>query len=140
VRKRVISIPPEAETSHPLNLLAAWSLAELYEAQGQLRKWGTLYDTIFQALGPRTDHLPVPLALVQMSKAALLYEWNRLPEAAHVVQQALSLTERPDLAVLSPLSYYIQARIELAQGHADACPSSERQRCVPPPYRTELRL
>lgn len=114
-----ISIPPEAETSHPLNLLAAWSLAELYEAQGQLRKWGTFYDTIFQALGPRTDLPPVPLALIQMSKAALLYEWNRLPEAAHVVQQALSLTERPDLAVLSPLSRWIQARIELAQGHAE---------------------
>jgi LuxR family transcriptional regulator, maltose regulon positive regulatory protein len=115
----VISIPPEVGTSHPLNLLAAWSLAELYEAQGQLRKWGSLYDTIFQALGPRVDPPPVPLALIQMSKAALLYEWNRLPEAAHVVQQALSITERPDLAVLSPPSRWLQARIELAQGHAE---------------------
>ncbi len=70
-------------------------------------------------LGSRTDIPPVPLALIQMSKAALLYEWNRLPESAYAVQQALSLTEHPDLAVFSPLSYYIQARIELAQGHAE---------------------
>jgi len=114
-----ITNPGVSENSHLVSMVAAWCLAELYEAQGQLRKWGSLYDALFQALEPRSDIPPVPLALIQMSKAALLYEWNRLPEAAHEVQQALSIIERLNLGTFSPFSRWIQARIDLAQGHAE---------------------
>ena len=116
------SMPKPSETYDPLNLGAVWSLASLYEAQGQLRKRGALYERMFQALGPDADIPPLILALVQESKAALLYEWNRLPEASHMVQQALSLTERMGLAVFSVFSsssLWTQARIDLAQGQVE---------------------
>jgi LuxR family maltose regulon positive regulatory protein len=111
------------EPSDGLALGTAWSLARLYEAQGQLRKGGALHERIFQTLRPGTDHEPVALALLEGSEAALLYEWNRLPEAARAVQQVLALAEEMGLttfSVLSASSLWTQARIDLVQGQIDA--------------------
>jgi tetratricopeptide (TPR) repeat protein len=115
-----ICLPNSREVAYPLNLIAWWGLAELYEAQGQLRAWGSRYEQLFQVLGPHPNLPPLPLAVIQMSKATLLYEWNRLREAAATAQEAISLTEQIDLNPLSRFSRWIQARIELAQGHIEA--------------------
>ncbi len=115
-----IGLPHSREVAYPLNLVAWWGLAELYEAQGQLRKWGSCFEELFKVLGPHPDLPPLPLAIIQMSKALLLYEWNRLQEAAATAQEAISLTEQIDLNPLSRLSRWIQARIELAQDHVEA--------------------
>jgi LuxR family maltose regulon positive regulatory protein len=105
-----------------LNLVAAWSLAELYESQGQLRKRGILYEDISQILRPHANIPPVFLAMLHMSKAALFYEWDRLPEALSLVQQALRDFQHQDLSVFPTLGLWIQARIELEQGHSEmAC-------------------
>ncbi len=121
-----ISAPHPPEPYHMLNLVAAWLLAELYEAQGQLRKRGQLYESIFQVLKPHTDLPSMPLVLGYVSRATLFYEWNRLPEAAHAMQQALSVARLVDnispdtnfiYGAFTTLSFWIQARIELAQGH-----------------------
>jgi LuxR family maltose regulon positive regulatory protein len=128
------------EASDGLALGTAWSLARLYEAQGQLRKRGALYERISQALRPGTDHEPVALALLEGSQAALLYEWNRLPEATLAVQQVLALTEEMGLttfSVLSASSLWTQARIDLAQGQIDAARQPfERQ--TPPPVQMPI--
>ncbi len=114
-----LSIPQLVESSHPLNLLALNSLAEVYEAQGRLRTWGSLFESVFQMLGPRTAGPTMPLAVLQMSHARLLYEWDRLSEAAQTVQQVLAFTAERASSVLASLGHWMQARIELAQGHTE---------------------
>jgi LuxR family transcriptional regulator, maltose regulon positive regulatory protein len=116
-------MPQAADFSDLLNLAATWCLARLYEAQGLLRKRGALYERLFQTLRPDTALAPLPLVLVQGSRAALFYEWNQVPEASHVVQQVLTLGERmepTDFSGVSASSRWIQTRIALAQGQVDA--------------------
>ncbi|MBV9230464.1 MAG: hypothetical protein JOZ18_14240, partial [Chloroflexi bacterium] len=118
----------------PLNLAAAWCLAKLYEAQGLLRKRGALYERIFQALRPDTDLAPLPLVLLQGSRAAFFYEWNRLSEALHVVQQVLTLGELMDptaFSGLSAFSRWTQVRIQLAQGQVDTAREALEQKGPP---------
>jgi LuxR family maltose regulon positive regulatory protein len=118
-----ICMQQPVEPSDALALSTAWSLAKLYEAQGQLRRSGALHERLEKALRPGTDHEPVSLALLEGSRAALLYEWNLLPEAAQAVRQVLALTKEMGLttfSVLSASSRWTQARIDLAQGQIDA--------------------
>lgn len=115
------SIPQPGETYYPLNLVAAWILTEQYEAQGNLRKIEQLYDAIFLALKRDNDFPPLPFALIQISKAHLFYEWNRLPEAAHLVQYMLEIARQMDqiaFSAITLLSLWIRIRLARAQGHS----------------------
>jgi LuxR family maltose regulon positive regulatory protein len=112
-----ISLPHNLEHIYPLDLIGWWGLAELYETQGRLRLWGLRYEQLFRVLGPYLDLPPLPLSVVLMSKTMLLYEWNRLQEAAETIHEALLLTERIDFNPFSVLGHWLEARIELAQGH-----------------------
>ncbi|GHO99443.1 hypothetical protein KSF_094910 [Reticulibacter mediterranei] len=89
-----ISLPRSSQQIYPLDLIGWWGLAELYEAQGQLRQWYSRYEQFFRVLGPHPDLPPLPLSVVLMSKATLLYEWNWLQDATETTHEALSLTER----------------------------------------------
>jgi LuxR family maltose regulon positive regulatory protein len=111
----------DSSAASPLAFFATPGLAELYEAQGQLRKLGQLYDDLFQPYAQRSDPSPVFLALMQARHAALLYEWNRLTEADARAQQALELSQGVDLPapVVSMLSLATQVRIALAQGSGE---------------------
>jgi LuxR family maltose regulon positive regulatory protein len=114
-----ISLPRSLEHIYPLDLIGWWGLAELYETQGRLRLWGLRYEELFRALGSHPDLPPLPLSVVLMSKTMLLYEWNRLQEAAETIHEALLLTEHIDFNPFSVLGRWLQARIELAQGHVE---------------------
>jgi LuxR family transcriptional regulator, maltose regulon positive regulatory protein len=114
-----ISLPRSREYIYPLDLIGWWGLAELYEAQGRLQQWRSRYEQFFRVLGPHPDLPPLPLSVVLMSKATLLYEWNWLQEAAETIHEALLLTERIDFNPFSVLGHWLEARIELAQGHVE---------------------
>jgi LuxR family maltose regulon positive regulatory protein len=114
-----VSLPRGPKHMYPLDLIGWWGLAELYEAQGQLQLWGLRYEQLFRILGPHLDLPPLPLSVVLMSKATLLYEWNRLEGAADTIREALLLTERIDFNPFAVLGHWLQARIELAQGHIE---------------------
>ncbi|MBE3568020.1 MAG: hypothetical protein IMW90_20075, partial [Thermogemmatispora sp.] len=111
-----VSQAPAPEEVSPLNLLAYWGLAELYEAHGRLRIWGARLDELWLRLGPHPDLPPLPLAVLLLSQALLFYEWNRLPEADALVQEALPLAEQIDFLPVVTFCRWLQARIRLAQG------------------------
>lgn len=126
-----LSFTQPEESSSLINLLASFLLAELYKAQGQLRKVGLLYEDLSQTFGSQPALPPLPLLLlsiVLMRKAALLYEWNRLSEAEKLMQQVLetlqeaiqALSVHANRTSLSTFVLWAQARIELAQGRSEA--------------------
>ncbi|QBD77106.1 hypothetical protein EPA93_14290 [Ktedonosporobacter rubrisoli] len=123
-----IAVPQPTETYHPMSLIAVWSLAELYEAQGKLRKTEQLFERISDAFRSYPNLSPVLFAPMYVSKAALLYEWNRVPEAQSCVQQALAIAQGTDLlAAYSSLGLWMQARIELIQGQTETARSFLQQ-------------
>jgi LuxR family maltose regulon positive regulatory protein len=126
-----LSIPQPAEPPSLINMAATFLLGELYKAQGQLRKAGSLYESLFQEFGSRLDLPPMPLLLMSfalMRRASLLYEWNHLSEAKDGIQQVLEILPRAVMELIPsttqrPLfafGLWVQARIELAQGRPEA--------------------
>ncbi|HTK11374.1 MAG TPA: AAA family ATPase, partial [Ktedonobacteraceae bacterium] len=121
-------LPKPGEAYDPLNLITAWALAGLYEAQGQLHKKEQLYERIFQMLQQHANLPHIPLVLSLISRASLFYEWNRLEEASDLVQQALKIAQHTSMDILFTSSFWIQARIELAHGGAITTqPAFQRQ-------------
>jgi LuxR family transcriptional regulator, maltose regulon positive regulatory protein len=119
------------ETFSLINLAAPFLLGELYKAQGQLRKGEALYESFVQAFGSPRDLPPMPLLVMGFSlmrKTSLLYEWNRLPEAASGIQQVLEMLPRAVLEIiprttqpaLLAFGLWAQARVEWAQGRPNA--------------------
>jgi LuxR family maltose regulon positive regulatory protein len=109
-----------------LSHIAVWLLTDLYEAQGHLRKKHSLFEEKF----PLRSQEEIPelfLALLQISKATLCYELNRLPEAANLIQQALMVTQRLKIPFFSTLCLWVHARIESAQGRHGATEAFLRQ-------------
>ncbi|GHO71986.1 helix-turn-helix transcriptional regulator [Ktedonobacter sp. SOSP1-52] len=126
-----LSVSQSAESLSLIHMAATFLLGELRKAQSQLRKAGTLYDGIFWTFGARQDLPSTPLLLVSftlMRRACLLYEWNRLPEAASAIQQVVEVIPRVILEIIPPpaqsplyaFGLWVQARIELAQGQPEA--------------------
>jgi LuxR family maltose regulon positive regulatory protein len=126
-----LSVAESTEQLSSINMAAMFLLGELYKAQGHLRKAGALYERLYLAFGSSHDLPPLPLLLLSfvfMRRASLLYEWNRLPEAANGIQQVLKMlphavmeliprtNQRPMLA----FGLWVQARIELTQGKPEA--------------------
>lgn len=133
-----VSLPQPLAPYDPLNLGAAWSLARLYAAQGQLRKQGRLYESVFLGIPSEVALPPLVLALLQGSRAVLLYEWNRLLEASQAAHQSISLAEQMGLAVLSSSALWIQACIGLAQGLAVSARQFLQQRREQPQVQMPL--
>jgi LuxR family maltose regulon positive regulatory protein len=126
-----LGIPQPAAPPSLINMAATFLLGELYKAQGQLRKVGSLYENLFQEFGSRLDLAPMPLLVMSfalMGRANLLYAWNRLPEAANEIQQVLEILPRTVLEIIPgkihrpffAFGLWVQARIELAQGRPEA--------------------
>lgn len=114
-----------------VNLAALFLLGELYKAQGQLRKAEALYDYPERTLEAHTEIPPMPLLVISyalMRRAALLYEWNRLEDAASTMQLVLQTLPSAGLEILLPpnrsvpliFGHWVQARLEWAQGRTDA--------------------
>jgi LuxR family maltose regulon positive regulatory protein len=123
-------IQPKEEISL-INLAAPFLLGELYKAQGQLHKGEALYGSFVQAFGSPRDIPPMPLLVIgfsMMRRTSLLYEWNRLPEAASGIQQVLEMLPRAVMEIIPRASQpallafglWAQARVEWAQGRPDA--------------------
>ncbi len=104
-----VSLPQPLAPYDPLNLGAAWSLARLYAAQGQLRKQGRLYERVFLGLPSEVALPPLVLALLQGSRA-----------------------------VLSSSGLWIQACIGLAQGQAETTRQFLQQRREQPQVQMPL--
>ncbi|WP_376796999.1 LuxR C-terminal-related transcriptional regulator [Thermogemmatispora sp.] len=110
-----ISFAPLSSAVYPLNILAWWGLTELYEAQGQLRRWGQRFEELTRLLGEPARLPPLPRSILLLSQALLLYEWNRLPEVAQLLAELLHLTEQIDFPPLASLCHWLQDRLALAQ-------------------------
>ncbi|GHP00436.1 hypothetical protein KSF_104830 [Reticulibacter mediterranei] len=108
-------------TDHPQFLSTAPTLAEIYEAQGQLRALGQLYTDVLQQLAQRENSSSLYLALMQARQASLFYEWNQLAEAEACAQQARELVQRLKLPLptMLLLSSWVQARVAGALGDID---------------------
>lgn len=126
-----ISATQTAEPFSMTSLAAPFLLAELYKAQGQLRKIGSLYERLFRAFDAHANLSPAPLLLMSFSlmrRATLLYEWNHLWEASKEMQRVQEILPHAMQGIIprtsrSPLfafGLWVQARIELAQGRPEA--------------------
>jgi LuxR family maltose regulon positive regulatory protein len=114
-----------------VHLAALFLLGELYKAQGQLRRAEALYDYPDKILESHAEVPQMPLLVISyslMRKAALLYEWNRLEEAASTMHRVLQALPSAVLEIIPPprrpqlliFGLWAQARIEWAQGNVDA--------------------
>jgi LuxR family maltose regulon positive regulatory protein len=126
-----LSLMQPTEPFSLIHLAAPFLLGELYKAQGQLHKGEAVYESLGRTFESRSDIPAMPLLIMGFSlmrKASLLYEWNRLPEAANCIQQVLEIIPR---AVQETIPYrsrpalfafglWAQARIEYAQGRPEA--------------------
>ncbi|MBV9229015.1 MAG: hypothetical protein JOZ18_06850, partial [Chloroflexi bacterium] len=110
---------------------ALFLLAELYIAQGQLRKGEALYESFGGTFESHTDLPPMPLLIMSFSlmlRTSLWYEWNHLSEATKGIQQVLEMLPRSVLEIiphstrpaLFAFGLWAQARIEWAQGRLEA--------------------
>jgi LuxR family maltose regulon positive regulatory protein len=106
---------------HPQFLSTVPTLSEIYEARGQLRALGQLYDDALQQLAQRENSSSLYLALIQGRQASLFYEWNQLAEAEVLAQQARELVHRLKLPVSTILFHcsWVQARVARALGNVD---------------------
>jgi LuxR family maltose regulon positive regulatory protein len=106
---------------HPQFLSTIPTLSEIYEARGQLRALGQLYDDALRQLTQRENSSSLYLALIQGRQASLFYEWNRLAEAEALAQQARELVQRLKLPVSTILFHcaWVQARVARALGNAE---------------------
>lgn len=126
-----LSLMQPTESFSLIHLAAPFLLGELYKAQGQLRKGEVVYENLGRMFESRSDIPPIPLLVMGfalMRKVLLLYEWNRLPEAANGIQQVLEIIPRATQEIipyksrpaLFAFGLWAQARIEYAQGHPEA--------------------
>ncbi|QBD75121.1 hypothetical protein EPA93_03560 [Ktedonosporobacter rubrisoli] len=128
---RDLSMEQPARQRSLIQMAAMFLLGELYKAQGQLHKAEKLYKTLLLAPGSRQDLAPMLLLLQSfalMRQACLLYERNRLEGATYGIEQVLKSLPGAMLKLIPPelhqpfygYGLWIQARIELAQGRAEA--------------------
>ncbi|GHP00161.1 hypothetical protein KSF_102080 [Reticulibacter mediterranei] len=73
--------------SHFLSMIAMHDLAEVYQAQGHLRKMVQHYNHLLSLFPITTELPPVMLFALYADSIALMYEWNRLDEAATLLDR-----------------------------------------------------
>lgn len=129
-----LSVTQSEQAFSLVSLSALFLLGELSKAQGKLRKADTLYRDTINRLGSYPDLPRMPLLVMGfmlLRKTLLLYEWNRLEDAANNLPQMLEVIPRalPDIIprtsqpVLVAFGFWVKARIEWAQGRPEAARS-----------------
>ena len=114
-----------------IHLAALFLLGELYTAQGRRHKAEELYANFDRMFTSHADIPPVPLLVIGFGlirRTSLLYEWNRLPEAARDIQRVLEILPRAIQGIapqanrpaLFAFGLWAQARVEWAQGRPEA--------------------
>ncbi len=106
-----------ATNYHFLNLIVMGMLADLYETQGELRKSEQLYQHLLLLFGSLKEALPEMTALISMTYANLLLEWNRLDEAEHTLERALSASRSTAHKEFTLEYCLIQHRLFLVRGN-----------------------
>ena len=107
------------ESYHFLSMVAIHDLAELYQAQGRLREMARHYERLLARLPALTDLPALLVFFVCADYAMLLYEWNRLEEAAAYVDRILQAHDQEDgLDGIFGLILLIRANISIAQRHS----------------------
>jgi LuxR family maltose regulon positive regulatory protein len=91
-------------------------LARLYAIQGHLQKSYRLYQEAERFIQQSEGDLRGAMSIVDVGYAEILYEWNRLEEAATHIQQGLEFLPRWSKADDFALAYVIQSQIQMAQG------------------------
>jgi LuxR family transcriptional regulator, maltose regulon positive regulatory protein len=106
--------------SHFLSMIAMHDLAELYQAQGHLHKLAQYYEHL-RPLLPATTELPLLMVFsVYADYAGLMYEWNRLDEAATSMDRILQAHHQGSgLEWIFSLMPLTRANISLVQGRVD---------------------
>jgi LuxR family maltose regulon positive regulatory protein len=108
------------EGSHFLSMIAVHDLTELYQAQGHLRKMVQYYDHLLSLL-PATTELPAVMVFgVYANYVNLMYEWNRLDEAATLMDRIVQAHHQGrGLEWIFSLLPFLRATLSLAQGRVD---------------------
>jgi LuxR family maltose regulon positive regulatory protein len=102
---------------HFLSLIAMHDLAELYQAQGHLHKLAQHYEHLFSPLSIIHEFPTLLIFFVCADYAGLMYEWNRLNEAAMYIDRILQAYEQEKQRDgMLGLLLQPRAKISLAQG------------------------
>jgi LuxR family transcriptional regulator, maltose regulon positive regulatory protein len=101
---------------HYLNLVVMGSLAEMYEARGELRKSAHLLQRFLRLFRAREGTLPELVAGIGLSYASLLVEWNRLDEAEETLKQALLEGKSIQVKEYALDGHFIRLRLCQARG------------------------
>lgn len=96
-------------------LAADCGLTFIYMAQGKRQRAFAIAGQALQVLAHHREYLSPFSAYLYTETSHLLYEWNRLEEAAYYAQEALAYGERHNRDIVI-YSYTILSRIMLARG------------------------
>ncbi|HET8842333.1 MAG TPA: AAA family ATPase, partial [Ktedonobacteraceae bacterium] len=138
-----LSIAQPEQPFSLISLAAPFLLGELYKAQGKLHKAEALYEGLGNITPLYLEQQGMPLLVVGftlMRKASLLYEWNRLADAAYGIQQVLEILPRAvgktipraTQPALLAFGLWVRAHIELAQGYPETARYFLDQVCQQP--------
>ena len=108
------------EGFHFLSMIAMHDLTELYQAQGRLRKMAQYYERLLSLLPAASELPPLMLFSVYANYMSLLYEWNRLDEAATDMDRIWhAYHQRGRQEEIFVLMQQSRANIAIAQGRVD---------------------
>ncbi|MBE0687931.1 MAG: hypothetical protein IH585_18210, partial [Anaerolineaceae bacterium] len=104
-------------------------LARLYAIQGHLHKSHRLYQEAERFIQQSQGDLRGAMSIVDVGYAEILYEWNRLEEAATHIHMGLDFLPRWAKADDFALAYAIQSQIQLAQGEFSPAQKTVKKAC-----------
>ncbi|GHO90546.1 helix-turn-helix transcriptional regulator [Reticulibacter mediterranei] len=131
------------EGSHVLSMIAIHDLTELYQAQGHLHKMAQYYEHLLSLFPVTTELPPWMFFSVYANYVSLMYEWNRLDEAATSMDRIVQAhNQGSGLEWIFSLMPLLRANISLAQGRVDEALQMLRELdniintgTIPPPIR-----
>lgn len=119
-RELIEAAPQPGTTSfHFLNLIGASTLAEIYEAQGNVQKLSQLYQGLLQFAHAYEEAPPELSVWISVGYSKLFLDLYRLDEAENMLQRALAAEQKTQLKDLTLACRFVQLWISQARGSED---------------------